>query len=102
LAQLSLDPRALDFIWGNGERPIRLLISVLIILAVMSIYDVVQFGDPQRLGNYSSALATSFAVFIGVLTPHYYPVTYLALIAFIRLVAIAFFLSIIIKRFNRR
>jgi uncharacterized protein YjbI with pentapeptide repeats len=36
--------KVLDFVWGNGERPLRLCRFVLLIFIAMSIFDVVQFG----------------------------------------------------------
>ncbi|MBD2214241.1 hypothetical protein H6G27_30915 [Nostoc linckia FACHB-104] len=41
-------------------------------------------------------------IFLGTLSPSNYPIPYLTFILFIRLVAFGFFMSIIIKRFNRR
>lgn len=94
--------KILDFIWGNGESIARLFRFVLIIFFGMALYDVLNFGNPQRLGSYSNAVLTAPEIFIGILTPTRYPNWYLALITFIRLVAIGFFLSLLIKRFNRR
>lgn len=94
--------KSLDFIWGNGETAARLCRFVLIIFFGMALYDVLNFGDSQRLGSYASAVLTASEIFVGVLTPDYYPKWYLALITLIRLVAIGFFLSILIKKFNRR
>ena len=94
--------KSLDFIWGNGESAARLCRFVLIIFFGMALYDVLNFGDAQRLGSYASAFLTASEIFVGVLTPDYYRKSYLALMTLIRLAAIGFFLSILIKRFNRR
>lgn len=94
--------KALDFIWGNGESALKLCRSALIILAVMAFFDVFKFGDAQRVDSYAKAIPTALEVFLGVLSPDHYAKWYLATIAFVRLIAVGFFLSILIKRFNRR
>lgn len=94
--------KALDLIWGNGESLLRLILSVLGVLVLMAFKDVCYGGDPGRVQSYFVSLIKSLAVFLGTLTPDDYGKTYLSLITFIRLVAVGFFLSIIIKRFNRR
>jgi hypothetical protein len=97
-----LDFKTLDFIWGNGESAIRLFRSVLIILCGMALWDIIEYGDFQKLDSYPRAIIQSAEIFIGVLSPDSYDKTYLASVTLIRLVAIGFFLSILIKRFNRR
>lgn len=94
--------KLLDFVWGNGEYLSRLIRAVLVVLLVMTIFEVVAYGDPHRLDTYISAFESSFAVFLGIMTPPEYPHWYMATVTLIRLVAISFFLSIIIKKFNRR
>jgi hypothetical protein len=49
-----LEFKALDFVWGNGESLTRLIRSVLIILALMTLGDAVCHGDPGRLHTYFS------------------------------------------------
>jgi hypothetical protein len=94
--------KLLDVIWGNGEHPLRLLRSVLVVLFAMTIFEVVSYGDPQRLDSYITALESSPEIFLGVLTPPRYETWYLTTVTLVRLVAIGFLLSIIIKKFNRR
>jgi hypothetical protein len=94
--------KILDYIWGNGERPLRLCFTVIFILLAMALVDVLGFGDPQRLDSYFNALGTAPEIFLGVSAPAGYAKWYLTTITFIRLIAMGFFLSIIIKRFNRR
>jgi hypothetical protein len=94
---------ALDFIWGNGENPWRLFRFLILILASMAVYDTVYYGgDPGKVGSYWASTTKSFAVFFGTSAPEDYSRLYLAMITCIRLVLVGFFLSIIIKRFNRR
>lgn len=94
--------KAMDLIWGNGENALKLIRSIVIILALMSLFDVFSFSDPTQLSSYWSSFWSMPAVFLGTLSPQHYSESYLAFICFIRLVAIGFFISIIIKRFNRR
>lgn len=94
--------KLLDFVWGNGEYLYRLVRALLVVLLAMTIFEVVEYDDPQRLGSYISAFKSSFEVFLGVLTPPQYAKWYLATVTLVRLVAMSFFLSIIIKKFNRR
>lgn len=94
--------KILDFVWGNGENLSRLMRSILMILALMAIKDTFAYGDPAKVQSYLTSFTKSFAVFFGTLSPDDYGRPYLALITCIRLVTVGFFLSIIIKRFNRR
>lgn len=97
------DFKILDFIWGNGENLFRLFRFVFLVLATMAVYDTVYHrGDVGRIGSYWASFTKSFAVFFGTLTPDGYSSFYLGFITCVRLVLVGFFLSIIIKRFNRR
>jgi len=93
---------ALDFIWGNGESAYKLVRSIIIMLLLMTIYDVFVFNDATKINRYWNSFLTMPEIFLGVKSPSNYHKSYLAFIVFTRLVAIGFFLSIIIKRFNRR
>jgi hypothetical protein len=94
--------KVLDFIWGNGESICKLLRSILIILFLMFLVDVIAFKNITQINSYWNSFLKMPGVFLGVSQPSSYPNIYLALISFTRLVAIGFFMSIIIKRFNRR
>ena len=94
--------KVLDFVWGNGENTYKLTRSVSILLIAMAIVDVLNFRDITKVSSYWDSILTMPEVFLGVSSPSVYPNWYLALIFFTRLVAIGFFMSIIIKRFNRR
>ncbi|HLO85491.1 MAG TPA: pentapeptide repeat-containing protein [Nostocaceae cyanobacterium] len=91
-----------DFIWGNGESPVKLLRATFIVLSIMSLVDVWEFKDTKYLNNYMEAFIESPQIFLGTLSPSYYPSLYLTGILFIRLVTFGLFMSIIIKRANRR
>ena len=94
--------KILGFVWGNGESLFRLCRSVVIILCLMAIFDVWNYGDPQRVESYFKAIPTASEIFLGVFAPDNYAKWYLAIITFVRFIAIGFFLSIFIKKFNRR
>jgi hypothetical protein len=97
-----LDFSVLDLVWGNGENLLRLIRFVVIVLGLMTFGDVAVDGDPGRVGSYVLSFSRSFEIFLGTLTPDDYWKGYLAFITCLRLVVVAFFLSIIMKKFNRR
>lgn len=92
----------LDFIWGNGESALKLLRTMALVLAIMSVIDVMAFKDPMRVDSYLHAMLVVPQIFLGSSAPSYYWGPYLALIVFARLIGFGFLISIIIKRFNRR
>lgn len=94
--------KILDFIWGNGESPWKLLRVVLIVFALMALIDITVVNKSQSFSGFMRALLNSPQIFLGTLTPSNYPSLYLTLIVLIRLIAFGFFMSIIIKRLNRR
>ena len=94
--------KALDLIWGNGESAYKLIRAALFILVVISLYDVLMFRDPQDLGSYKQAFFDSPQILLGTLSPEPYSSASLTVILFMRLVLFGFFMSILIKRFNRR
>lgn len=94
--------KAMDLIWGNGESTLKLVRSIVIILALMSTIDVFSFSNPIKLSSYWNSFWAMPSVFIGSSSPQHYSELYLAFVCFIRLVTIGFFMSIIIKRFSRR
>jgi hypothetical protein len=94
--------KLLDIIWGNGESLWKLVRATLTIFALMALIDVLVFKDYQRIDSYIQSFVKAPQIFFGTLSPSNYPSTYLTVILFIRLVAFGFFMSILIKRFNRR
>ena len=97
-----LDFKILDWVWGNGESAAKLLRSVVLVLLAILAIDAIVFMDPWHLKSYADALIRSPQIFLGILTPPNYPGWYLALVMSVRLIAFGFFMSIVIKRFNRR
>ncbi len=94
--------KSLDLIWGNGESTLKLIRSFIVILSAMSIYDVFSFGDSSRVISYWNSFLSMPNILFGALKPPHYPESYLTLLTLTRLVFFGFFMSIIIKRFNRR
>lgn len=94
--------RLLDLVWGNGESWLKLLRAVGFVLLLMCLYDVFMFGDSSRVSSYGQSLLRMPIVFLGTAKPSGYSESYLAVILFLRLMILALFISIVIKRFGRR
>jgi hypothetical protein len=94
--------KILDLVWGNGENLMRLIRSVLVVLVRMTLEDAFFHGDPNRIHTFVVSFGRSFEIFFGTLTPSDYNRSCLAILTCLRLVAVGFFLSIIIKKFSRR
>ncbi|MHA1543444.1 MAG: pentapeptide repeat-containing protein [Candidatus Hodarchaeales archaeon] len=92
----------LNFIWGNGESTFKLIRSVVLFLIFMSLIHVILYCDPIKVSSCWNSFLSMPSVFLGTSKPVGYSESYLAFIFFVRLVAFGFFMSIIIKRFNRR
>jgi hypothetical protein len=97
-----LEFKILDFVWGNGESTLKLLRSTAVVLALIALIEAFIFQDPTSPNSYMNALSEAPQVFFGVLTPKHYPGWYVTIIVVVRLILFGFFMSIIIKRFNRR
>lgn len=89
-------------VWGNGESTLKLFRAVLVVLLIIAGVHAIGFEDPNLVKSYGEALLISPQVFLGVLKPAAYPGPYLTVIFLVRLIMFGFFMSIIIKRFNRR
>jgi hypothetical protein len=94
--------KTLDFLWGNGESTFNLCRSLAILIIFVAIIDLMVTGQLLNGVAYFAALRKSPQLLLGTLTPNYYSNGYLSFLVFLRLAAIALFLSVIIKRFNRR
>ncbi|PKG59147.1 pentapeptide repeat-containing protein [Shewanella sp. GutDb-MelDb] len=92
----------LDFIWGNGESAYKLFRAVFLVLCMITLYDVFKFGDANLVSNYLLSFVKSPQILFGVNDSENYPGSFLALVFATRLIMFGFFMSIIIKRFNRR
>lgn len=94
--------KILDFVWGNGESIYKIARAIFVILIGISIYDVFKFRDIDLFSSYWDAFLFSPQVLLGVNKVPYFTGGWLALLYFVRLIAIALIMSIAIKRFNRR
>lgn len=92
----------LDLIWGNGESTWKLFRAVLVVLILIAGFHAYFYGDPNSIKSYVEALIISPQVLLGVVKPEGYTSLYLTAIYLVRLIMFGFFMSIIIKRFNRR
>ena len=92
--------KILDIIWGNGENTLKLIRTTLVLLFFMSLIDYFYISNQTK--TYINTLLEMPAVFLGIISPANYPKLYISLIVFTRLVIMGFFISIIIKKFNRR
>jgi len=97
-----LEFKILDLVWGNGESTWKLFRAILIILSLIAIIHIFNYGDLNSLKSYIEAFILSPQILLGTLKPPNYPPLYLTIIFLIRLIMFGFFMSIIIKRFNRR
>lgn len=94
--------KALDWIWGNGESAYKLGRAALFVLAAIAVIDATVFRDAGQVQSYAKAILVSPQILLGVEVPEAYGASYLSVIVFTRLVLFGFFMSIVIKRFNRR
>jgi Pentapeptide repeats (8 copies) len=92
--------KILDFVWGNGESAWKLLRAVGILLLIIFGFGL-WFGDGQQPGIFGTLTQTP-EIFLVTITRSNYPEWYLTSVLLARLIAFGFFMSIIIKRFNRR
>jgi hypothetical protein len=92
----------LDFIWGNGESYWKLLRTVFIIFFLIASIDFFTLNNYQPTHNYIESFFNAPQIFLGTLAPSTYPSWYLTIVLFIRLIFFGFFMSIIIKQWNRR
>lgn len=93
-----------DFIWGNGEKIWKIVRFLIIMLIIIVVYDVYRQQYPQgdSISYAITALKNSFSVFFGINTPSHFTSNFIAFIMFTRLFIFALFVSIMVKRLNRR
>lgn len=93
-----------DFIWGNGEKLYNLIRLFIFVLISIVIYDMCH-ASPQNSDSISyliNSIFRSIAIFFSVENPSYFSDSFKTLIVFIRLFLFALFISILVKRLNRR
>ena len=94
--------KALDIIWGNGEKINRLIMTLFFVLVCMAVFDVLNYRNPKNVDDYIDAIVMAPQVLVGVASPIEFSAGYLSIIAIIRFVVFTLFVSIILKRFHRR
>ena len=94
--------RTLDLMWGNGESVPKLIRSVGVALLILMIVDLFHLGTPTAASSILQSIKNSLAIFFGTSSPQYLTPWMLAVVVFTRLVFMSFFMSIVIKKFNRR
>ena len=93
--------KILDFIWGNGESPLKLIRTILLVLFVMALVDAFVWRSAEHIGIVH-ALLSAPQILLGTHTPEALPGWYLAIVFALKIIAFGFFTSILIKRFSRR
>lgn len=96
-----LDFKLLDILWGNGESIVKLIRSILFLLATITVYDVTSGGNAFDVTAYLKSATLAPGVLLGVL-PADYPPMILSLIAASRYVGFALLTALLVKRFGRR
>lgn len=91
-----------EFVWGNGESPIRLLRAGFYIWLLMTLIHVFNYECPNLISSYFYSFLEMPSVFFGVQQPEMYSKLYLAFISLLRLIGFGLFMSLIIKRYNKR
>lgn len=94
--------KTLDLVWGNGESTYKLLRAVVVVQIAIAIVHVGAFGDSTLVANYLKAIVDAPSTFLGTAVPPEYPPLYVSALQFVKLVFFGFFMSVILKRFNRR
>ncbi|MCD9580855.1 pentapeptide repeat-containing protein [Tenacibaculum maritimum] len=91
-----------DFIWGNGESTTKLLRTGFIFWIIMMFIDVSKNGDYNQISNYWNTFVKMPQIFLSIEKPDSYPDSYLSFIFIIRVIAFGLFMSILLKRYNKR
>lgn len=91
-----------DFVWGNGESPVKLLRTGFVFWLIVAVIDTFCFKNPNNVSDYINSFSDAPSIFMGIDKPNGYSNNYLTIITSLRFVGFALFTSILIKRFNRR
>ncbi len=91
-----------DFIWGNGESTRHLLYSSILFWVFMTLVDVYKKGDLNKISNYWHSFLKMPQIFLSIEKPYDYSDFYLSFIFIVRIIAFGLFMSILLKRYNKR
>lgn len=94
--------KAQEFVWGNGESLYKLVRTGIIFLLFMTLIDVYFFHNWECFPDYYNSLINMPNILFGVNKNSSYPELYLSFITLCRLIGFGLFMSILIKKFNRR
>jgi hypothetical protein len=94
--------RLLDYIWGNGESISSLLRTVIVLMVAIAVLDLVLIPTPFTSTDLVGSVWGAPQIFLGITQPSYITPGWLTIITIARLISFGFFMSIVIKRFNRR
>lgn len=93
--------RLMDAVWGNGEKPAKLLYCAFLVLLVIAIADGCFHRDPDLVRSYWEAAQDAPSVFLGISSSKFSSGA-LTAIALARLLLFALFVSVIVRRYSRR
>lgn len=93
-----------DLLWGNGEKIFNLVRSFILVLTCIVIYDMskTSIQNANSIEYLIGSIFRSISIFFSVEKPSYFSDTFITIIIFIRLFLFALFISILVKRLNRR
>ena len=91
-----------EFIWGNGESTIKLIRSGFLFWLIMTFIDVSFTGNFNEISNYWNSFVKMPQIFLSIEKPINYSNIYLSIIFITRIIAFSLFMSILLKRFNKR
>ena len=94
--------RVLDYVWGNGESLAAFFRAVAVLIVAIAFLDLSLDPSPFSLPAAYAALWRAPQIFLGIGSPEYISPGWLTIITLVRLIAFGLFMSILIKRFNRR
>lgn len=94
--------RLLDYIWGNGENLAAFFRTVVVFMLAIAILDLFLNPSTSALPDTYAALWRAPQIFLGIAPPGYISAGWQTIITLVRLIAFGLFMSILIKRFNRR
>lgn len=94
--------KLMDYIWGNGESFIALFRAVAFIIVAIAIIDISLSPSKFAFSDAYATLWRSPQIFLGIVQPSHISPGWLTIIALVRLTAFGLFMSMVIKRFNRR
>jgi hypothetical protein len=94
--------KILHYIWGNGESVAALLTAVAALVAALAALDLYLNPLISELSNIYASLLRAPQILLGINPPNYFSPVWMTIITLVRLIAFALFMSILIKRFNRR